>query len=106
MEIADSGHDTLVARVKKLEVQTRIWQFVGVLLLLIVGYSRTANVMAQQKSQAEPARGTTVDAQSFLLKDAAGVVRGQLTVRDGKAQLELYDPTGKVTWSTNTRPQF
>jgi hypothetical protein len=106
MEITDANHDSLLARVKRLEIQNRIWQFVGVLFLLILGFSRTANVKAQQKSQAEPAGGTTVEAQNFLLKDAAGAVRGQLTVRDGKAQLELYDPTGKVTWSTNTRPQF
>jgi hypothetical protein len=106
MEITVSDHDTLVARVQRLEVQTRVWQFGGILLLLIFGYSGTANVMARQKNQAEPVRDTTVEAQNFLLKDAAGAVRGRLTVRDGKAQLELYDPTGKVTWSTNTRPQF
>jgi len=106
MKITDANHDSLLARVKRLEIQTRIWQFVGVLLLLILGFSRTANVKAQQKSQVEPMRGTTVEAQNFLLKDAGGTVMGQLTVRDGKAQLELYDPTGKVTWSTNTRPQF
>jgi hypothetical protein len=103
MEITDSNHDTLFARVKRLEVQNRTWQTVGLLVLLIFGFSRTANLMAQQKSQAEPVRGTTVEAQNFLLKDAAGTVMGQLTVRDGKAQLELYDPTGKVTWSTNSR---
>jgi hypothetical protein len=106
METTDSNHDTLLARVKRLEIQTRIWQIAALVLLAIVGFYRTANVKAQQKSQSEPVRGTTVEAQSFLLKDAAGAVRGQLTVRDGKAQFELYDPTGKVTWSTNTRPQF
>jgi hypothetical protein len=106
MEIADSNQDTLLARVKRLEIQTRIWQIVGLLVLLIFGFSRTANVMAQQKGQGPPVRGTTVEAQNFLLKDAAGTVMGQLTVTDGKAQLELYDSTGKVRWSTNTRPQF
>ena len=106
MEITESNHDMLLARVRRLELQTRLWQIVGFLLLLTVGLARTANVTAQQKSQAAPVRGTTVEAQSFLLKDPAGTVMGQLTVRDGKAQLELYDPSGKVTWSTNTRPQF
>jgi hypothetical protein len=106
MEITELNHNTLLARVKRLEVQTRIWQIVGLLLLLTIGLSRTANVTAQQKTQAAPVRGTTVEAQNFLLKGPAGTVMGQLTVRDGKAQLELYDPTGKVTWSTNTRPQF
>ena len=103
MEITDSNYNTLLARVKRLEVQTRIWQIVGLLVLLTLGFSRTANVMAQQKGQEALVRGTTVEAQNFLLRDTAGTVMGQLTVRDGKAQLELYDPSGKVTWSTNTR---
>jgi hypothetical protein len=106
MDITKPNHDTLLARVNRLEIQTRIWQIAALVLLAIVGFSRTANVKAQQRSQSEPARGTTVEAQNFLLKDATGAVRGQLTVRDSKAQLELYDSTGKVTWSTNTRPQF
>jgi hypothetical protein len=103
MNIKDLNPDELLARVKRPEVQTRIWQVVGLLALLIIGFSRTGNVKAQQKSQAEPVRATTVEAQDFLLKDAAGTVMGQLTVRDGKPQLELYDASGKVTWSTNTR---
>src|ERR1700683_2965692 len=92
METPDSNHDRLLARVKRLEIQTRMWQIVALILLAVIGFSRTENVKAQQKSQAEPVRGTTVEAQNFLLKDAAGTVMGQLTVRDGKAQFELYDP--------------
>jgi hypothetical protein len=103
MELTEANYSTLLSRVKKLEVQTRTWQIVGLLVLLTLGFSQTANVMAQQKTQAEPVRATTVEAQDFLLKDAAGTVMGQLTVRDGKAQLELYDASGKVTWSTSTR---
>jgi len=99
------NQNPLLARVQRLEVQNRVWQIVGLLALLIFAFSRTANVKAQQKSQPEPIRGTTVEAQNFLLKDAAGTVMGQLTVRNGKAQLELFDPTGKVTWSTNSGPK-
>jgi hypothetical protein len=103
MNSTNLNPNTLLARVRRLEVRTRIWQVVALLALLIVGFSRTANVKAQQDSKAKPARDATVEAQNFLLKDAAGTVMGQLTVRDGKAQLELYDASGKVTWSTNTR---
>ena len=103
MNSTDLNPNTLLARVKRLEVQTRIWQVVALLALLIVVFSRTANVKAQQNGKAEPARDATVEAQNFLLKDAAGTVMGQLTVRDGMAQLELYDASEKVTWSTNTR---
>jgi hypothetical protein len=101
MDIADSH--LLLSRFKRLETQVRIWQILGLLVLLMFGYSRTASVMAQQKSQPAPVRGTTVEAQNFLLKDASGAIMGQLTVKDGKAQLELYDPSGNVTWSTNPR---
>jgi hypothetical protein len=103
MEIADPLHDTLLARVQRLEARTRIWQIVGLLVLLTFGFSRAANVKAQENSPTAPMRGTTVEAQNFLLKNAAGAVMGQLTVRDGKAQLDLYDASGKVAWSTNTR---
>jgi hypothetical protein len=102
MNSKDLNQNPLLARVKRLEVQNRVWQIVGLLALLIFGFSRTANVKAQQRTQVEPMRGMTVEAQNFLLKDAAGTVMGQFTVRNGKALLELYDPTGKVTWSTNT----
>ena len=103
MNIKDLNSNPLLARVRRLEVQTRIWQVLALFAVLVVGFSRTANLKAQQNSKAEPARDATVEAQNFLLKDAAGTVMGQLTVRDGKGQLELYDASGKVTWSTNTR---
>jgi hypothetical protein len=103
MKITESRHEALLARVKRLGVETRIWQIAGLLLLLTAGFSRVVNVKAQENSPTAPMRATTVEAQNFLLKDAAGKVMGQLTVRDGKAQLDLYDGSGKVTWSTNTR---
>jgi hypothetical protein len=103
MELTDANYNTLLARVRKLELQTRLWQIVGLLALSTLGFSRTANLMAQQVGQAAPLRATTVEAQDFLLKDTSGAVMGQLTVRDGKPALELYDASGKVTWSTTTR---
>jgi hypothetical protein len=103
MELTDSRYNVLVARVKKLEVRTRIWQIVALVVLFALGFARTENVKAQQIGQLEQVRATTVEAQDFLLKDAAGRVLGQLSVRDGKPQLELYDASGKVTWSTSTR---
>jgi hypothetical protein len=103
MEFDDSRYNVLLCRGKKLEMRTRIWQIVALVALFALGISRTANVKAQQNSELEKVRATTVEAQDFLLKDAAGRVLGQLSVRDGKAQLELYDASGKVTWSTSTR---
>jgi hypothetical protein len=46
----------------------------------------------------------TIEARTFILKDASGTVRGRMTVQYGEAKLELYDEAGKVTWSTGLRP--
>jgi len=101
MQMIEADYRTLLTRMKKIERQTRIWK-TGVLLgLLILGISVAANVRAQQN--AEPIRATTVESQHFVLRDAAGSVMGQLTVKDGTAQLELFDSTGRLTWSTNQR---
>jgi hypothetical protein len=103
MEITNANDNALLARVKRLEVQNRLWKIAAFLVLLTAGVFVTANVTAQQKAQDAPMRATTVEAQRFLLKDAAGTLMGQLTIRDGKPVLELYDASGKVTWSTDTR---
>jgi hypothetical protein len=103
MQIAEHDYNSLLGRMKKLEGQNRMWKIAGPLVLLTLGLSLTANVTAQQKAQDAPIRATTVEAQKFLLRDTAGTVMGQLTVRDGKPVLELYDVAGKVTWSTKQR---
>jgi len=46
MDIADSS--PLLNRVKRLETQVRVWQILGILVVLLFGYSHTASVMAQQ----------------------------------------------------------
>ena len=89
--------NALVFRMKRLEKQNRFWKIVVLTVFLILGVSLTASVKAQQKVQ------DIVEAQHFLLEDAAGHLMGQLSVRDGKPMIELYDAAGKVTWSTNTR---
>jgi hypothetical protein len=103
MPIPVNCEKALLIRVNTLETQNRIWRIVGFLVLLTVGFSRTANVTAEQKVQDAPMRATTVEAQKFLLKDAVGTLMGELTISDGKPVLGLYDRSGKVTWSTNTR---
>ena len=103
MHTSDVDFNSLVVRMKRLEAENRFWKIVGLAVFLILGFSLTANVTAQQKLQDVPMRATTVEAQHSLLRDAAGKLMGELAVRDGKPVLELYDAIGKVTWSTNTR---
>ena len=104
MQMAEPEYQHLVARIKELERRSRVWKSVGLLVLLTLGLSLTANVTAQQKTQEEFVHATTVEAQTFLLSDAAGRVMGRLTVRDGQPSLEIYDATGKLTWPTKSRP--
>jgi hypothetical protein len=104
MQMAEAEYRHLVARIKKLEKTGRVWKSVGLLVLLTLGFSLTANVTAQQKTQEEWVHATTVEAQTFLLNDAAGRVMGRLSVRDGQPSLEIYDATGKLTWPTKSQP--
>lgn len=103
MRITESRPEVLIARVKRLELEARIWQIAGLLVLLIFLFTRAGILKAQGYSATAPIRSTTVEAQNFVLKDSSGAVMGQLTVKDGKAQLDLYDGSGKLAWSTNTR---
>ncbi len=103
MQMADTDYNSLLARVEKVERQNRIWNMARLLALLALGLSLTANLTAAQKDQDAPLRAKTVEAQTFLLKDAAGTLMGRMTVTEGQPVLELYNPSGEVTWSTETR---
>jgi hypothetical protein len=104
MEMAHTDFDELLARMKKLEGQNRFWRRAGSLIALALGLSLTANVIAQEKPEKLLLQAVTIEARTFILKDASGTVRGRMTVEYGEAKLELYDEAGKVTWSTGLRP--
>jgi hypothetical protein len=106
MEMAHTELDELLARMKKLEGQNRFWRRAGLLIALALGLSLTVNVTAQEKSEKQSLHAVTIEARTFILKDASGTVRGRMTVEYGEAELELYDSTGKVTWSTGVRMQL
>ena len=49
---------------------------------------------------ANAALPTVIEARSFVLKDADGHKRGELTVdRDGRPALRLYNEDGRTIWS-------
>jgi hypothetical protein len=48
-------------------------------------------------------RPKRVVAQRFVLVDADGAVHGEFKMNDGKPEIDLYDKSGKVFWSTNAR---
>jgi len=102
MEMIDADYDGLLVRVTKLERQNRFWKIAGLVMLLVAAFSITANVTAQDTGVQTPK--TTVEAQTFLLKDSAGNMRGKMTVDgDRHPVLEFYDLEGNVIWSTAAR---
>jgi hypothetical protein len=103
MQMTDTDYNMLLARMKKVEGQNRIWKMAGLLVLLTLGLSQASNLTASQKDNDVPLSAKTVEAQTFLLKNAAGTLMGRMTVSEGQPVLELYDLSGEVTWSTRTR---
>jgi hypothetical protein len=91
----------LLERVQKVEVQNRHWRLASLITFVLLLASLTVGLAHGQQPQ--PNRPSTVEAQSFVLRDASGAVRGQLSVKGDKAGLELYDASGKTVWSTGTR---
>src|SRR5690349_20079714 len=82
----------MLERVEKLERQNRRMKRAALLALALIA----ALVLM---GQAAPSR-RTVEAEAFVLKDASGRVRGQLTtVDDDTAGLFLRDKTGRPALS-------
>jgi hypothetical protein len=97
-----SSPEILVERIRALEKQTRNWKLLSLLAFALVLASWARGLWAQgRQGQAAPAQA--VEAQSFVLKDANGTVRGQLSLRENTPTLELYDASGRVMWSTAAR---
>jgi hypothetical protein len=87
MQITHTDYNMLLTRMKKVEGQNRFWKMAGLLALLTLGVSQVANLTAGQKDQDAPLRAKTVEAQTFLLKDAAGTLMGR--IRSAKVSLCL-----------------
>lgn len=103
MQMTDLDYNGLLVYVTKLERQNRFWKVAGLLMLLTAVFSLAANVKAQVDHGVK-APTTTVEAQTFLLKDSAGKMRGKMTVdSDRHPVLEFYDLDGNIAWSTEAR---
>jgi hypothetical protein len=99
----------LVERVCKLERQNRRWKLATLLLLFVVASSLATGLLAQERIEPPLMRAKTVEAQSFLLKDADGNIRGRMkrmNLRGDRPNFELYDKSGKVVWSAPTKPEL
>ena len=96
----------ILERIRKLETQNRRWKFVSLLVLLMFVSTLTIGVMAQERIAPPLVRAQTVEANTFLLRDADGSIRGRLVMRSYKHILEFYDEGGKVIWSAPTNPKL
>jgi hypothetical protein len=101
MSTSEIDLHALLERVQKVEVQNRHWRLASLITFVLLLASLTVGLAHGQQPQ--PNRPQTVEAQSFVLRDASGAVRGQLSVKGDRAGLELYDAGGKTVWSTGTR---
>jgi hypothetical protein len=79
----------LVERVLKLERQNRRWKIASFLLLFVVASSLATGLVAQERIEPPLMRAKTVEAQSFLLKDADGIIRGRMNLRADRPTFEL-----------------
>jgi hypothetical protein len=96
----------MLERIQKLETQNRRWKLAALLLLMVIASSLTVGVMAQERIAPPLVRAQTVEANSFLLRDADGTVRGRIVMRGYKPILEFYDEGGKVIWSAPANPKL
>jgi hypothetical protein len=93
----NASPEGLSARVRSLESQNRVWKLSSFVLFLVLVVSLAKGLMAQGTAPNHP---ITIEAQTFLLRDTNGNVRGKLAMKEDQPTLELYDPAGKVVWST------
>jgi len=96
----------LVERVRKLERQNRRWKLASLFLLFVIASSLATGLVAQERIEPPLMRAKTVEAQSFLLKDSDGIIRGQMNMRSGRPTFELYDKSGNVVWSAATKAEL
>jgi hypothetical protein len=93
----------LAERVRILERQNLCWKLASFFLLFIVASSLAAGLAAQVRNEPPLMRARAVQAQSFLLEDADGTIRGQMSMNGAGPNFEVYDQTGKVIWSVPSK---
>jgi len=92
------GHDSISSRMERLEEQNRRFKRgATACLLLFAGIGLMAQT--KQRTPAPPARPAaprvrTVEAESFVLKDASGRVRAELSMSGTGPSLKLRDEAG------------
>jgi hypothetical protein len=97
--------EQLVERITRLEKQNWFWKWGGLLAIVMLAFSLTAGLRAQEIQAQLPYRARTVEAQRFVLKSGNGKVLGEWSATPGGGALVLYSPDGKLIWSSMPRIQ-
>ena len=104
MSTSQEDYGELARQMKRLEHQNRMWKIGGLAAIVALAAAITANAWAQEYALPRGAQRTlsapTVEAQHFVLKDANGQTKGELTVTREGPVLNLYGVNGRVIWST------
>ena len=93
----------LVQRIERLERATRRWRraalalLLGCLVLLLAGFDYAQPNLINDRC---------VDALSFVLRVAGGLVRARMAIGDDGPRLSFYDEHGKVTSSLPLKPEI
>jgi len=104
-EKGGTGVEEQLAKMGKDIVWLRIALILALVVLALVAVAvlqMRAPVTEMAAAEASPAR-RTVQAARFVLLDSKGK-RGEFSMKDGNACIELFDAGGKCVWTTPVAP--
>ena len=93
----------LAQRIERLEQANRRWKLaalillLGCLVLLLAGFDFAQPNLVKARS---------VEAQSFILRDADGQIRARMAIGDDGPRLSFFDEHGKVVSSVPLKPEM
>jgi len=120
MNFSDANLASLIARVEKLESQSRRWKLVAAVLALSAASLVLAGAKLADRVDSQVLRVHTVEAQDFVLKDDDGHVYARLSLNPNKfvlsgrtvivgpelsgPALQFYGEDGKPIWTAPQEP--
>lgn len=86
----------LADRLDRLEQQNRRWRMLALLALLLLAAVFLTGATSVDLPVPDTLRARTVEARTFVLRDAHGDVRARMALASDGARLTFYDDNGKV----------
>jgi len=92
----------LLQRIERLEHSNRKWRLAALVLLLCCLVVLLAGFDYPQPNLV---KARSVEAQTFVLRDADGQVRARMAIGDDGPRLSFFDEQGKVVSSVPLKPE-